>query len=659
MNFLRIIILFLIGGFVVQPVYPQVTVVLSTKKAVIDGKSYYLHTVKPGETLYSISKAYNILQRDIVFNNPETLDGTIKAGQELKIPVKSEETSTATAGQLQSALFIYHIAVQGQTVYWLTQNYNITQEELYKYNPDLEHSPLQAGQVVTIPKKNEAAAQPRKPKVAHVAHIVKRGETLFSISKSYNADLNEVLELNPEIDAKKPNLRIGQEIKIPLPDAAPISLPVATSKTDTVIIRKDLQTPANANDHNDMPSQQVSVIVADDTSGCVETSQKDFRIALFLPLFLAENSPASAPDTSLVKDSEGRFRYRDGRYWIYPRSANALEFLQGALLAIDSLKKQGLNAEIHVFDTMRDTVKLAQLLKSSAMKDMDLMIGPFATELVNQVTPFARENRIFCVSPIAVNASSLKNNPYLMQVNAGEINAVNPMVDFIAKQKNTHITLIGNKRDFDQSLFNAYLNRLKTVFADSSFTTLRMHPDSLRDPGRYLKKGVMNAVIVPSADETFVTLVTAKLNTSTHNYNVNLYGLASWTKIAGLDLEYLHTLEFRYATAYYIDYDSPQVQNFLQQYQKYYYTEPTMNTGFGGISPNPYQYAFLGYDITCYLVSALKKYGKDFGRCISGFRLPMLQSDFIFNRIDAGGGLMNTHFEVYKYGKDYSIVKEN
>jgi hypothetical protein len=186
-----------------------------------------------------------------------------------------------------------------------------------------------------------------------------------------------------------------------------------------------------------------------------------------------------------------------------------------------------------------------------------------------------------------------------------------------------------------------------------------MHPDSLLDPVKYLKKGVMNAIIVPSADEAFATIVTAKLNTSTHHYNVNLYGLASWTKIAGLDLEYLHTLEFRYAAAHYIDYDSQPVQHFLQRYRKNYFTEPTMNTGYGTVSPNPYHFAFLGYDITCYFVSALKKYGKDFGRCIPDFRLPTLQSDFLFNRIDGGGGFMNTHFEIYKYGKDYSIVKEN
>jgi hypothetical protein len=89
-----------------------------------------------------------------------------------------------------------------------------------------------------------------------------------------------------------------------------------------------------------------------------------------------------------------------------------------------------------------------------------------------------------------------------------------------------------------------------------------------------------------------------------------------------------------------------------------YFTEPTMLTGYWGISPYAYQFAFLGYDVTYYFGSVLKKYGKDFGRCMPDFQMQMLHTDFHFNRIDAHAGFMNTYFDIYKYGKDYSIVKE-
>ena len=71
MNLLRVIFICLISVCLAQSAYSQSTVVPSKKTALIDGKSYYLHTVKQGETLYSISRAYNILQKDIVFHNPD------------------------------------------------------------------------------------------------------------------------------------------------------------------------------------------------------------------------------------------------------------------------------------------------------------------------------------------------------------------------------------------------------------------------------------------------------------------------------------------------------------------------------------------------------------------------------------------------------------
>ena len=52
-----------------------------------NGKKYVLHKVEKGQTLYAISKLYNITVNDIVVANPDAIDG-IKAGQELRIPLE-------------------------------------------------------------------------------------------------------------------------------------------------------------------------------------------------------------------------------------------------------------------------------------------------------------------------------------------------------------------------------------------------------------------------------------------------------------------------------------------------------------------------------------------------------------------------------------------
>ena len=58
-----------------------------TKIEKIDGVKYYMHTVEAGQTVYSIAKAYDVKPKDVIFENPEVIDG-ISLNQVLKIPVK-------------------------------------------------------------------------------------------------------------------------------------------------------------------------------------------------------------------------------------------------------------------------------------------------------------------------------------------------------------------------------------------------------------------------------------------------------------------------------------------------------------------------------------------------------------------------------------------
>ena len=58
----------------------------SINKVVLEGTVYYIHVVKPGQTLYAISKAYNISQKEISVENPGVISG-LQVGQALKIPV--------------------------------------------------------------------------------------------------------------------------------------------------------------------------------------------------------------------------------------------------------------------------------------------------------------------------------------------------------------------------------------------------------------------------------------------------------------------------------------------------------------------------------------------------------------------------------------------
>ena len=127
---------------------PEVT--KSGNKVIIGGEKYYVHEVKKGQTLYSISKAYGVSQKIIARENPNVLLG-LHPGQVLKIPFKT--TEKAKAAKKDTSRFYYHKIKKGQTLYSLARRYNTTLDKIKKYNPILSEKELKVRQTIKIPKK--------------------------------------------------------------------------------------------------------------------------------------------------------------------------------------------------------------------------------------------------------------------------------------------------------------------------------------------------------------------------------------------------------------------------------------------------------------------------------------------------------------------------
>lgn len=78
---------------------------------------------------------------------------------------------------------------------------------------------------------------------------------------------------------------------------------------------------------------------------------------------------------------------------LYGMSSYAIEFYEGVLVALDSLKKDGLSIQMSVFDTGNDTAKTAAILRKPEMKTMDLIIGPLYYKNFIKVADFAKSMR--------------------------------------------------------------------------------------------------------------------------------------------------------------------------------------------------------------------------------------------------------------------------
>lgn len=134
--------------------------VKSTDIQTIDGSKFYIHKVEKSQSLYSISKLYNVSLDEIYLHNPEA-DKGIKAGQEIRIPVQPAVSATpsVTTPVIDTSKYLTHKTVKGETLYSIGKKYNLNASQLLSYNPELSQG-LKDGQTIIIGEKTKKTGVP-------------------------------------------------------------------------------------------------------------------------------------------------------------------------------------------------------------------------------------------------------------------------------------------------------------------------------------------------------------------------------------------------------------------------------------------------------------------------------------------------------------------
>ena len=105
----------------------------------------------------------------------------------------------------------------GDTLYGISNQYGVSVSLLASTNNISPTTPLQIGQILTIPKTSGT-----NPNTTFT-YTVKAGDTLYSIAKKYETNVNQIINLN---NLKTTSLYIGQKLKIPEQyTEEPLSLP--------------------------------------------------------------------------------------------------------------------------------------------------------------------------------------------------------------------------------------------------------------------------------------------------------------------------------------------------------------------------------------------------------------------------------------------------
>lgn len=174
----------------------------------ISGRSFIIHKVEKGETLYRLSRRYSVDVSSIVDVNPEA-DKGIQVGQDLRIPF---QTSTGTIPENNS---IIHEVKSGETLFGLAGRYKVSVNDIKKWN-SLRSNSLSVGDRLTIYIDETEASrineqQNIRENNGKKIHVVNRGETLYNIASRYGVSSNDLIDWN-RLDNN--SIYVGQELVV-------------------------------------------------------------------------------------------------------------------------------------------------------------------------------------------------------------------------------------------------------------------------------------------------------------------------------------------------------------------------------------------------------------------------------------------------------------
>ncbi|MDR3366717.1 MAG: LysM peptidoglycan-binding domain-containing protein [Prevotellaceae bacterium] len=609
------------------PAQPPPVVARSSEILTDGNQRYYLHAVKPGETLYSICRAYAVSHEALLLDNP-ALSGGLKTGQWLKIML------TPANG---AAYFTRHVVQAKETIYSIARTYGVSVGYILAANPEFSKTlPLNAVLHIPLPYESAtpvAAASPESnadsgsSQVTLIEHVAQRKETLYSIANLYEVDMEFIRQYNPQIFGKKTGvIKAGQTVYIPITMSG---------------LKK-----------SSVPPQVAS------------TPQCDSSTRYSAPINVTILLPLDASNYENEDDIYKSFRF--------------VEMYEGAQLALEILSRRGVSVNLSVLDSKSIYGDMGR--QNVALDKADLIIGPVYQEQFVPVAKFAKARNIKIVSPLTPVDTALYGYANVFQVATdfdsqvqkalthehldpaqSNIILVSQRDEEESQKLRNHYRRYLPKRDsivynnllarndsaHIETLLLAYETRVHTPTVKNLSYKIGMQPRENQETFlKIFSPDLDNKVVVASQDEPFVSELLANLQAFSNRYkcNITVYGTSDWRKYNKVELNLFYELKLHVAVPYFIDYKTEAVKRFVERYRHTYRTEPS-------------QFAFQGYDVMLYFISAIHRYGKNFEGCLPFHREELLQSSYEFSPIMPGGAYENRGVFLLRYTPWMEIIQ--
>lgn len=371
-------------------------------------------------------------------------------------------------------------------------------------------------------------------------------------------------------------------------------------------------------------------------------SNTEIHITLMIPLYLSSIDEISTSKFDIEQRKKRKYK-----------SFEFIQFYEGVLLGLESLKNEGCNVVLNVVDIPGDLPdKVAQAFDSYNVAQSDLIIALLEKNAFEKAAQLAQKNNVFILNPFSSRAEILDQNPYVVKLAPSNQGLVSSILSMVTKSYSSpNLYIVHSNGKLEKKLLDEFQTQLKnqnkikyTIFDWSANAKL----------ANMLKNSADDNIVINIYDQnkdknkTQSSLILNRMFSVKKN-TPTLITIPNWaTKYEDIDYNQLQRLNYHFLSNSYLDYNNPKHKNFIDRFKEKYKTEPQGN------------YAALGNDIIIHFVAGINSKGTEkFWEDPNTERRHSMIYYFHFKRSAPDKGFENQNAYFYRLNTKFQFVPAN
>ncbi|MDE6297044.1 MAG: LysM peptidoglycan-binding domain-containing protein, partial [Muribaculaceae bacterium] len=174
---------------------------------------YYVYEAKKNQTFFNIANEFNWDLEELMKINSKVLSPMAK-GTKIYYPCETVpgEVVSVESKEILSDIPVQpltHLVKKGETVYSISMMYGVPVDKIYSLNPNSRKG-IKEGEILKVSDKAEKIENTGdNPEF----YVIKKGDTLYQLARKYHTTVAAILSINPGISEN--NFQAGETIKLP------------------------------------------------------------------------------------------------------------------------------------------------------------------------------------------------------------------------------------------------------------------------------------------------------------------------------------------------------------------------------------------------------------------------------------------------------------